>query len=44
MKTRTDTVQQELAQNQWIKKKTDPKKQFDVPKENETFKEARQEF
>ena len=43
-KTRTDTVRQELVKNQWIKKKNDPKKQFDVPKENETFKESRQEF
>jgi hypothetical protein len=42
-KTGSDAVPWEPAQNQWIKKNTEPKNQFDVPKE-ETFKEARQEF
>jgi hypothetical protein len=43
-KTENDTVRQEPAQNQWVKKNTEPRKQFDTPKEKETFKEARQEF
>jgi hypothetical protein len=43
-KTGNDTVRQEPAQNQWVKKNTEPRKQFDAPKEKETFKEARQEF
>jgi hypothetical protein len=43
-KTRNDTVRQEPAQNQWVKKNTEPRKQFDAPKEKETFKEAKQEF
>ena len=42
MKTGIDTVWQEPAQNQWVKKNIEPRKQFDVPKEKETFKEARQ--
>jgi hypothetical protein len=41
-KTGNDTVQQEPAQNQWVKKNIEPRKQFDSPKEKETFKEARQ--
>jgi hypothetical protein len=39
-----DAVRQELLHNQWVKKKTETRKQFDMPKEKETFKEARQEF
>jgi hypothetical protein len=31
-------------QHQWVKKNTEPHKQFDAGKEKETFKEARQEF
>jgi hypothetical protein len=42
-KTGNDVVRQEPAQNQWVKKNTEPRKKFDAPKENETFKEARQE-
>jgi hypothetical protein len=40
----TDTVQQEPAQNQWVKKNMEPRNQFDMQKEKEIFKEARQEF
>jgi hypothetical protein len=40
-KTGNDVVRQEPAQNQWINKITEPRKQFDAPKEKETFKEAR---
>jgi hypothetical protein len=43
-KTGTDAVKQDPAQHQWVKKNTEPHKQFDARKENETFKEARQEF
>jgi hypothetical protein len=32
------------VQNQWVKKNTDPKKQFDVHKEKDIFTEAQQEF
>jgi hypothetical protein len=39
-----DTVRRELAQSQWIKKNTEPRKQFNAPKQKESFKEARQEF
>jgi hypothetical protein len=44
MKTGNDIVRQEPTQNQWIKKNTKPKKQFDVHKEKEIFTEAQQEF
>jgi hypothetical protein len=43
-KTGNDAVRQEPVQNQWVKKNTEPRKQFDVQKEKEIFKEARQEF
>jgi hypothetical protein len=39
-----ETVRQEQAQNQWVKKNTEPMKQFDVQKKKDIFKEARQEF
>ena len=39
-----DAAKQEPVQHQWIKKNTKPPKRFDVEKEKETFKEARQEF
>jgi hypothetical protein len=44
MKIGNDAVREEPIQNQWVKKNTEPRKQFDVPKENKTFKESRQEF
>jgi hypothetical protein len=44
MRIGDNTVQQEPAQNQWVKKNTKPRNSFDAPKEKETFKEARQEF
>jgi hypothetical protein len=43
-KTGTDAVRQDPTQHQWVKKNTEPQKQFDAWKEKETFKEARQEF
>jgi hypothetical protein len=39
-----DATKQEAVQHQWIKKNTEPPMRFDVGKEKETFKEARQEF
>jgi hypothetical protein len=39
-KTGNDAVRREPAQNQWIKKNTDPKKQFNMHKEKEIFTEA----
>jgi hypothetical protein len=44
MKIGDDRVRQEPAQNQWVKKNIEPRKQFDAPIEKETFKKARQEF
>jgi hypothetical protein len=41
-KTRTNAAKQDPTQHQWVKKNIDPQKQFDVRKENETFKDARQ--
>jgi hypothetical protein len=43
-KTGDDAVRQDPTQHQWVKKNTEPQKQFDAQKEKETFKEARQEF
>jgi hypothetical protein len=43
-KTGNDTAHQELVQNQWVKKNTEPRKKFDAQKEKEIFKQARQEF
>jgi hypothetical protein len=43
-KTGTDAVTRDPTQHQWVKKNTEPQKQFDAWKEKETFKEARQEF
>jgi hypothetical protein len=43
-KTGSDVVRQDPSQNQRVKKNTEPRKQFDAPKQDETFKEARQEF
>jgi hypothetical protein len=43
-KTGNDAVRQEPAQNQWVKKNTEPSNQFNAPIERDTFKEARQEF
>jgi hypothetical protein len=40
-KTGADAVQQNPAQHQWVKKNTEPQKQFDARKEKEIFKEAR---
>jgi hypothetical protein len=40
----TDATREDPVQHQWVKKNTEPQKQFDTWKENETFKEARQEF
>ena len=40
-KTGTGVVQQEPVHNQWVKKNTNPKKQFDAQKEKEIFKQAR---
>jgi hypothetical protein len=37
-------ARKEPAQNQWVRKNTEPRKQFDAPKEKDTFKESRQEF
>jgi hypothetical protein len=42
--TRNDVVRQEPVQNQWVKKNTNPKKQFDAHKEKEIFTEAQKEF
>jgi hypothetical protein len=39
-----DAVRQEPMHNQWVKKNTNPKKQFDAHKEKEIFREAQQEF
>jgi hypothetical protein len=44
MKTGNDAVRKEPAQNQWVKNNTEPRKYFNAPKENDTFKEAREEF
>jgi hypothetical protein len=43
-KTGNDADRQEPVQNQWVKKNTEPRKQFDTQKEKEVFKQARQEF
>ena len=43
-KTSIDAVRQEPVHNQWVKKNTEPKKQFNVHKEKEIFTEAWQEF
>jgi hypothetical protein len=43
-KTGDDVVRQDPTQHQWVKKNIESQKQFDVGKEKETFKEARQEF
>jgi len=40
-KTRVDVVRLDPVQHQWVKKNTDPQKQFDARKEKETFKEER---
>jgi len=39
-----DTVRQDPTQHQWVKKNTEPQKQFDARNKNETFKEAIQEL
>jgi hypothetical protein len=39
-----NTVRKEPTQNQWVKKNTEPRKQFDAHKEKEIFKQSRQEF
>jgi hypothetical protein len=44
MKKGNGATQQELAQNQWVKKNPEPMKQFEAHKEKEIFTEARQEF
>ena len=44
MKTGNDVVRREPVQNQWVKKNTDPKKQFDTHKEKDIFTEARREL
>jgi hypothetical protein len=43
-KTGNDAVRKDPTQHQWEKKNVEPKKQFDAQKENEIFKQARQEF
>jgi hypothetical protein len=43
-KTGNDVVRQDPLQHQWVKKNVEPEKQFDVHKEKEIFKQARQEF
>jgi len=40
MKTGNDVVQREPVQNQWVKKNTKPKKNFDAHKEKDIFIEA----
>jgi hypothetical protein len=40
-KTGVDARKQDPSQHQWVKKNTEPHKQFDAQKEKETFKEAR---
>jgi len=37
-----DVVRQEIVQNQWVKKNTKPRKQFNAWNEKAIFKEARQ--
>jgi hypothetical protein len=37
-----DVVRQEIVQNQWVKKNTKPRKQFDTWNEKAIFKEGRQ--
>jgi hypothetical protein len=39
-----DEVRQEPVRNQWVKKNTEPRKQFDAQKKKDIFKAARQEF
>jgi hypothetical protein len=43
-KTGDDVVQQEPAQNQWVKKNVEPRKEFDPQKEKEIFKEPDKNF
>jgi hypothetical protein len=42
--TGADIVRHDPTQHQWVKKNTEPQKQFDVGKEKEKIKEPRQEF
>jgi hypothetical protein len=43
-KTGPDAVQHNPIKHQWVKKNTEPPRQFDAAKEKKIFKEARQEF
>jgi len=43
-KTCFDATKQDPTQHQWVKNNTEPHKYFDAQKENETFKEFKQEF
>jgi hypothetical protein len=39
-----NAVRQEPVQHQWVKKNVEPRKQFNVQNEKETFNKTRQEF
>ena len=43
-KTGNDKVRLEPTHSQWVKKNTKQRKQFNMPKEKDSFKEDRQEF